>query len=88
MSTQLGICTTCGAPLLWAPSAKTGKPMPLDREPHPGGSVRLTRGDRGAVNFLDWRPAESAPDEDLYPERYRPHGCPQAREHRRRERAA
>lgn len=35
-------CSTCGAEILWAKSATTSRPMPLDAEPHEGGNVELT----------------------------------------------
>ena len=35
-------CTSCNANIIWATTAATGKAMPVDVEPHPGGNVLLT----------------------------------------------
>ena len=34
-------CRSCAAPIVWAVSATSGRLMPLDAEPAPGGNVRL-----------------------------------------------
>jgi hypothetical protein len=34
-------CRSCGAPIIWARHHETGRVMPLDREPDPGGSWLL-----------------------------------------------
>lgn len=37
-------CKSCGAPIMWATSARTGKAMPIDAEPTPNGNVCLVAG--------------------------------------------
>jgi len=37
-------CTSCHAPIIWARSGTSGKPMPLDAEPGYSGNLRLTDG--------------------------------------------
>lgn len=36
-----GNCRSCQAPIIWAVSAKTGRPMPIDVEPTAGANVEL-----------------------------------------------
>lgn len=38
----------CGAPIVWAVT-RTGKRLPVDADPHPGGNVTLTVGPDGTV---------------------------------------
>lgn len=37
-------CSSCGAPMIWAVTAKNGKPIPLDASPVPHGNVELEDG--------------------------------------------
>ena len=34
-------CRTCNAPVIWVQSASTGKRMPLNRDPIPGGTYQI-----------------------------------------------
>lgn len=34
-------CSTCAAPIIWATTERSLKPMPVDAEPSPAGSVQL-----------------------------------------------
>lgn len=36
------VCRSCGAPILWGISARSGKSVPLDPEPVENGNLRLT----------------------------------------------
>lgn len=88
--TDLGICMGCGAPILWARSAKTGKPMALDREPVVDGTVRLGR-DGDALVLREGERITPSVFANLYLERYRPHSSTCSRGSatgRRREEAA
>lgn len=38
-------CASCGAPIAWAVTAKTGRAIPLDADPVPGGNVRVVTQD-------------------------------------------
>ncbi len=38
------MCRRCGAPVLWAVTAKNGKLMPLDAEPAEHGNVAIRHG--------------------------------------------
>lgn len=42
-------CQSCGAEILWAVSATTGKRMPVDAAPTPTGNVDLTRNTHGEL---------------------------------------
>jgi hypothetical protein len=78
-------CSSCGAPILWA-KYTTGARMPLDREPVPGGTLRVERGPSnwsmaGSDHYhllCFWDRSETEP-------RYQSHfaSCPQAQEHRK-----
>ena len=35
-------CRSCGAPVIWATHARTGRPAPLDADPRPDGDLALT----------------------------------------------
>jgi hypothetical protein len=78
-------CRSCGADVVWARSANSGKWMPLDFEPHEDGTFILTQ------NFgADAPRATSASKFDqallpLYRDRWVPHWatCPNADSHRR-----
>ncbi len=87
--TELGICASCESPILWVRAARSGRPMPLDREPAADGNVRIARGGKAHV-FRDAGAAREAEQAGLYPDLYRSHmvTCPQASAHRRRERSA
>lgn len=39
----MGTCRSCGAPIIWVPTAN-GKKMPLDAEPNPSGNVIIRDG--------------------------------------------
>ncbi len=38
-------CKACGAPIVWAETAATGKAIPLDAEPAPDGNIYLSTSD-------------------------------------------
>jgi hypothetical protein len=67
-------CRSCQAPIRWAPSARTGKPMPLDAAPHPAGTFVIT-----ATGVAAYSPGSPEP-------RYRSHfaNCPHAGQHRKK----
>ena len=87
--TELGICPSCESPILWVRAARSGRPMPLDREPADDGTVRIARGGKAHV-FRDADAAREAGQEGLYPDLYRSHmvTCPKASVQQRRERSA
>jgi hypothetical protein len=89
MTTELGVCISCERPILWVRAARSGRPIPLDRQPVDDGTVRIARGGKAHV-FRDAGAAREAGHKGLYPERYRSHHstCPKASAHRRRERSA
>ena len=76
VTTSSGRCKSCGGPIEWAVTIK-GRRMPLDPSPVLGGNVLLD-GNRATV---------VAPDESRLG--YVSHfaTCPNAREHRRKEKA-
>lgn len=41
-------CRSCGAPLLWTITVK-GKRHPVDRDPHPEGTIKVVAGVSGAA---------------------------------------
>jgi hypothetical protein len=45
-----GICDLCDAEILWARTAKTGKPMPIDPAPCADGNVAVYRDHTGRIN--------------------------------------
>lgn len=53
-----GRCRSCGAPIIWAISPKTGRPMPVDIEPTAGANVELTP---HTVRPGDWHARVVAP---------------------------
>lgn len=40
---RIEACRSCDAPIIWAGSVATGKPMPVDAVPTPDGNVELRR---------------------------------------------
>lgn len=46
-------CTRCGQAVSWVKTAKTGRRMPIDREPTPAGNVVLIVPGRLAVVLAD-----------------------------------
>lgn len=89
------VCTSCGAPILWAVT-ETGKRIPVDREPVAGGNLRLATVERdadGKVTVCDISPPTArvvGATIDLFDpgdngERWMPHHatCPQANEWRK-----
>jgi len=68
-------CRSCGAPILWAKTAK-GKAIPLDPEPSQVGNIEL---DGQTARYV-------SPDMNALGRRYVSHfsTCPAASEHRRR----
>lgn len=75
-------CAGCDAAILWATTAATGRPIPLDAEPHPSGNVVLD--DQGRAVVLSTATLFDGP----VPEgpRYQSHfaACPSAKTYRRR----
>lgn len=70
-------CSTCGAPILWAKTAK-GKPMPLDAEPRDDGNVVLERGVAIVIGPLEHVTRRTEP---LFVSHLAT--CPQAKDHRK-----
>lgn len=68
-------CRTCKAPIIWAESHTTGKPMPLDAVPRGDGNLSLVKGVARAYDLEDAA---------LLRERYASHfaTCPDADEWR------
>lgn len=69
-------CRTCEAEIIWAASATTGKPMPMDAAPNPAGAFVIVTGKARKATVEDDR---------LRRERYTCHfaTCPDADQHRR-----
>lgn len=40
----MAICNSCNAPITWATSAKTGRPMPIDLSPVADGNLVVIKG--------------------------------------------
>lgn len=74
-----GSCQWCGAPIWWLTHIVTGKPAPVDPEPHPAGNIVRTGGFDTKYQVLRAGeiPADGTP-------RYRSHWqtCPCAAKHR------
>lgn len=68
-----GRCRTCGAPIIWARSARTGRPMPLDARPTTAGTFVIVQG--SIAMYSPGTPGD----------RYRSHfaSCPDADKHRK-----
>lgn len=49
----MSTCTRCGAQIVWAVTAKRGKPMPLDAEPTPNGTVVMEDGKAVVLDIPD-----------------------------------
>lgn len=77
-------CRSCGAPIVWVMIAKSGKKMPVDRDPVADGNIRLL-----ATSHSDGTPLVAYVKRDdletLPHERHVSHfaTCPNAAEHRR-----
>lgn len=74
-------CAACGAHLVWATNAKTGRKMPLDRDASDRGNVWLRK--TGFAEVLGKQAAEEArrQGEKLYTSHFAT--CPRAAEFRR-----
>lgn len=70
-------CTSCQAEIEWVVSIKSGKPMPLDKEPRPDGNV-VIRNSRAHVLSAN-NPTQ--PEELRYVSHFST--CPSAAEHRK-----
>lgn len=73
------LCSACGARILWARSASTGRAMPLDPMPSERGNITLAQGPRGETI------ARVVPRADGGPGLYVSHfaTCPEAARFRR-----
>ena len=76
----MSACSSCGAPIRWAVSDKTGKRMPLDREPVVTGNVRVID-ERAYVLNQHERNVANDQGVALYVNHFAT--CPNARKHRR-----
>jgi hypothetical protein len=78
----MATCSSCRAPIFWAKSASTGKPMPIDAEPVDNGNLAIDAGKAFLLN-AEQRAAYRGP-------RYRSHhaSCPDAAKWRRPREAA
>lgn len=76
-------CKSCGAPIIWAKTAK-GKAMPLDDTPTPAGTFILLEAN-ALTNDLSAVTAPKEYDGKRPRPRYTSHfaTCPQAHQHRR-----
>lgn len=71
-------CSTCGAPIRWAKTAK-GKPIPLDAEPRDDGNIVLERGVAIVLGPLE---RLQRGEKTLFVTHFVT--CPQSAEHRRK----
>ena len=81
----MATCRSCGAEIIWAKSRKTGKRIPIDREPVSDGNLKLTT--TGTDGPLWAEPIKD--DHRISSERYfKTHfaTCPEAKTWRREER--
>ena len=78
-----GKCRSCGAPVLWVPSATSRATVILDAEPVEGGNVILLDGKARVIPTDLFEESLTGP---LPAERYLSHfaTCPQASKHRKR----
>lgn len=76
-------CTSCDANIIWVTTAATGKPMPVDVEPHPDGNVLLTEriGRSPLAEVVAAGQDSLIPGEPLRRSHFAT--CPQADQHRR-----
>lgn len=73
-------CKACGAPIVWAKTAATGKAIPLDTEPTPDGNIFLKD---GKAHYLTKNGVEQTlADFDRYKSHFAT--CPQAARFRRK----
>lgn len=72
----MSTCSRCDAEILWAKSATTGRPMPMNATPDPKGTFVIISGRARAA---------TAEDDRLFRDRYTSHfsNCPAAGEFRR-----
>lgn len=72
----MSACRSCNAEIVWATSATSGKPMPMDLKPDPKGQFVIVSGKARRA---------TAEDDRLHRERFTSHfaTCPQADQHRR-----
>jgi hypothetical protein len=86
-------CRTCHAPIVWAISATTGRLIPIDRDPDPRGNVYLSNGAGvplpNGVRATPYATVVAAADRPDAGELHLAHfvTCPDAAQHRRRDRA-
>lgn len=77
-------CKTCSAPIRWVVSAATGKRMPIDPDPTPGGNIGLDLSGMVAAAHVyagEKLMAIRERGSDLYLSHFVT--CPQAGEHRK-----
>lgn len=75
----MATCASCSAPIRWATSAATGKPVPLDEAPHEDGTVQIRGATAHVLNKHDLDARRNLPPEQRTPV-YRSHfaTCPHA----------
>jgi hypothetical protein len=67
MTVPLGRCRACHQLVRWAITAAHGKPIPLDPDPSPAGTVLVTRNEWGADIARIWHPIDrECPPDVLY----------------------
>lgn len=80
--TEPGKCRSCQAAILWVKWPKSGKKMPVDKDPVPNGNVVLTL--KQSLNELHaekFNPGVHASGRNRYVSHFTT--CPQSSEHRR-----
>lgn len=80
-------CTTCGDPILWATSNTSGKPHPINAQPHERGNVLLYITDHvlyATVLNRAQAAGAQAQQEPLYTSHFA--NCPHAEGHRKNRR--
>lgn len=79
---KLPTCRSCGAAFTWGNIEKTGRLIPVEREPHPKGNIRWEP-DRWRCTVLSGVALEAARENGVPLHRTHFVACPGAAEHRR-----
>lgn len=68
-------CTQCGRRVWWARTEASGKPMPIDVEPHPAGNVVVASPDRWSTTIVRVLHRHELPDFERWLQRYHAHAA-------------